>query len=304
MEINNATDELALKRSIEILQPIDVAVAKRVLKEIKQILDGLGITFFLRKGTCLGAVRESELIPWDDDLDIGSLIGYKGLTEKSVDRIVTALKDNGYLIKVDHLDYAISVVTLKSSIWTDWMVHRIIDDSTFHWPGVRIPARLFTDTKQINFIGEKFHVPNPAEEYLRFMYGTEWKIPKKAGSYEKDVLDQIPKDSLPSHAGKLKQFIINHLMPWRATRIKILDSDGKPVTGAEVVVAGLGHSVTDRKGYAKLYIPYDFLYSLIIRYDDHEELLYEENISPRKTYVYRADTQTTSRRNFILIPED
>ena len=304
MEINNATYELALKRSIEILQPIDVAVAKRVLKEIKQILDGLGITFFLRKGTCLGAVRESELIPWDDDLDIGSLIGYKGLTEKSVDRVVTALKDNGYLIKVDHLDYAISVVTLKSSIRTDWMVHRIIDDSTFHWPGVRIPARLFTDTKQINFIGEKFHVPNPAEEYLRFMYGTEWKIPKKAGSYEKDVLDQIPKDSLPSHAGKLKQFIINHLMPWRATRIKILDSDGKPVTGAEVVVAGLGHSVTDRKGYAKLYIPYDFLYSLIIRYDDHEELLYEENISPRKTYVYRADTQTTSRRNFILIPED
>jgi hypothetical protein len=304
MEINNATDETALKRSIEILQPIDVAVAKRVLKEIKQILDGLGITFFLRKGTCLGAVRDNELIPWDDDLDIGSLIGYKGLTEKSVDRVVTALKDNGYLIKVDHLDYAISVVTLKSSIRTDWMVHRIIDDSTFHWPGVRIPARLFTDTKQINFIGEKFHVPNPAEEYLRFMYGTEWKIPKKAGSYEKDILNQIPNDSLPSHAGKLKQFIINHLMPWRATRIKILDSDGKPVTGAEVVVAGLGHSVTDRKGYAKLYIPYDFLYSLIIRYDDHEELLYEENINPRKTYVYRADTQTTSRRNFILIPED
>ncbi len=304
MEINNTADEVALNRSVEILQPIEINTAEMVLKEMKQILNELGVIFFLRKGTCLGAVRDNKLIPWDDDLDIGSVMGYNGLTEKSVEQVVTALKDNGYLIKVDHLDYAISVVTLKSSIRTDWMVHRIIDDSTFHWPGVRIPARLFTDTKQINFIGEKFHVPNPAEEYLRFMYGAEWKIPKKAGCYEKDVLDQIPKDSIPGHAGKLKQFTINHLMPWRTTRIKVLDSNGKPVTGAEVAVAGLGHSVTNRKGYAKLYIPYDFLYSLIIKYDDHEEVLYEENISPHKTYVYRADTQTTSGRNFILIPEN
>ncbi len=304
MEINNAADEMTLKRSIEILQPIDVTVAERVLKEIKQILDGLGITFFLRKGTCLGAVRDNELIPWDDDLDIGSLIGYKGLTEKSVGQVVTALKDNGYLIKVDHLSYAISVVALKSSIRTDWMVHRVIGDSTIHWPGVHIPAGLFTNTKEIDFIGQKFQVPNPAEEYLRFMYGAEWKVPKKAGCYEKDVLDQIPKNSIPGHAGKLKQFTINHLMPWRATRIKVLDSNGKPVTGAEVAIAGLDHSVTNRKGYAKLYIPCDFLYSLIIRYDDHEEVLYEENISPHKTYVYRADTQITSGRNFILIPEN
>ncbi len=304
MEMNNAADEAALKRSMEILQPIEVTAAERVLKEIKQILDKLGITFFLRKGTCLGAVRDNELIPWDDDLDIGSMIGYNGLTEKSVDRVIAALKDSGYIVKVGHLDYAISVTALKSSIRADWMVHRIIDDSTFHWPGVRIPARLFTDTVEIDFIGEKFRVPNPAEEYLRFMYGPEWKVPKKAGCYEKDVLDQIPGDSLPGHAGKLKRFIINYLMPWRATSIKVLDSDGKPVTGAEVAVAGLGHSVTNSQGYAKLYIPYDFIFSLIISYDGHEEVLYEENISPRKRYLYRADAETTSGRIFILSPEN
>ncbi len=173
MEINNTANAEALKRSIEILQPIDVTTAESVLKEIKQILDELGITFFLRKGTCLGAIRDNELIPWDDDLDIGSLIGYNGLTENLVEQVIDAFKDNGFITKVDHFDYAISVITLKSSIRTDWMVHRIIGDSTFHWPGVRIPARLFTHTKEIDFIGEKFQVPNPAEEYLRFMYVTE-----------------------------------------------------------------------------------------------------------------------------------
>ena len=304
METNNAVDEAALKRAIETVEPIDVTAAESILIELKQILDRLGITFFLRKGTCLGVIRDNKLIPWDDDLDIGSVIDHNGLTEQSIDRVVTALKNNGYLIKVDHLNYAISVVALKSSIRTDWMVHRVIDGSTLHWPGVRIPAKLFTNTKEINFIGEKFQVPQPTEEYLRFMYGTEWKTPKKAGYYEKDVLAQIPKDSLPGHAGKLKQFTINHLMPWRATRIKILNSDGKPVTGAKVTVAGLGSVVTNRKGYAKFYIPYGFIYSLIIRYDEHEEVLYQENIIPHKRYVYRADSQVTSGRNFILILEN
>ncbi len=303
MEINNTADEAALNRSVEMLQPIEINAAEMVLKEMRQIFNALGVIFFLRKGTCLGAVRDNKLIPWDDDLDIGSVMGYNGLTEKSVDQVVAALKDNDYIIKVDHLDFAISVLALKSSIRTDWMIHRIIDDNTFHWPGVCIPARLFTHPREIDFIDEIFHVPNPTEEYLHFMYGPEWKTPKKAGCYEKDVLDKIPDNSLPGHAGKLKQFTINHLMPWRATRIKVLDSDGKPVTGAEVAVAGLGRSVTNSKGYAKLYIPYDYIYSLIIKYDKHEELLYEENISPRKTYVYRADAQTASGRNFMLTPE-
>ncbi|MEE8413438.1 MAG: LicD family protein [Dehalococcoidales bacterium] len=304
MEINNSADEAALKRSMETLETIDVTAAEKFLKEIKQILDNLGITFFLRKGTCLGAVRDSKLIPWDDDVDIGSVLGYNGLTEKSIDQVIAALRDNGYLINIDHLDYAIYVVALKSSIRTDWMVQRIIDDSTFHWPGVRMPARLFTHTEEIDFLGEKFRVPSPVEEYLGLMYGPEWKVPKRAGFYEKDVLAQIPADSLPGHAGKLKKFIINYLMPWLSTSLKVLDSEGKPVTGARITVAGLGNSVTDSKGYARLYIPYDFTYSLTIRYDEHEEVLYEENITPRKRYLYRADAQSSSGRNFILIPEN
>jgi hypothetical protein len=237
-------------------------------------------------------------------MDIGSVIGHNGLTEKLVDRVIESLKKHDYVIQVDRLEYAISVVSLKSSIRTDWMVHEIIDDSTFHWPGIRIPAKQFTCLQEISFLGEKFNVPNPAGDYLSLMYGPEWQVPKKAGQYEKDVVDQIPENSVPGHAGRLKQFTINHLMPWRATRVKVLNSDGRPVRGAHVAVAGLGHSVTNSKGYAKLYIPSEFIYSLIIRYDEHEEVLYEENINPCETYVYRADAQTTSGRYFILTPEN
>lgn len=41
-----------------------------VLRKIKEIFDVNGWTFYLAYGTLLGAVRHSNIIPWDDDIDI------------------------------------------------------------------------------------------------------------------------------------------------------------------------------------------------------------------------------------------
>ncbi|MFQ6366732.1 LicD family protein [Lactococcus lactis] len=40
------------------------------LKEIKKITDDNGITFFLRGGSVMGAVKYEGFVPWDDDVDI------------------------------------------------------------------------------------------------------------------------------------------------------------------------------------------------------------------------------------------
>ena len=74
----------------------------------------------------------------------------------------------------------------------------------FHYPGIQLPLRLFTKLKEIEFIGEKFLVPNPPEEYLRIKYGPSWMTPKKM-EWVKDVVQMIPEASLPGHAGKRKQ---------------------------------------------------------------------------------------------------
>ena len=254
MKASDGSSEAALERSLSEWIPLDVAAATVVLREAKQILDNLGVVFFLRQGTCLGAIRDHGFIPWDDDIDLGSVIGLHGFSGKSVDRVVAAFRKNGFFARAEHQDQCIYVSMIKLAVRTDWMCYRIIDDSIFHYPGTRIPVRLLTNLKEIEFIGEKFYVPNPPDEYLRLKYGEEWMIPKKTG-FEKDVLDLIPEAPLPGRAGRLKQFLIKHVMPWRTSRLRILNHKGEPVAGADVVVAGLGRSITNRQGYARIYLP-------------------------------------------------
>ena len=68
-----------------VFEPMDMAHAAALLKEARHILDRLGLVFFLRHGTGLGAVRDGAFIEWDDYLDIGSVIGLHG--DRLLDRM-------------------------------------------------------------------------------------------------------------------------------------------------------------------------------------------------------------------------
>lgn len=289
MEIRNTTDEEALEKALEKWEPVDVAGATEVLKEIKQILDGAGVTFFLRQGTCLGAIRDNGFLPWDDDIDVGSVLGLHGLTEESLEPIVRTFRNNGFLTRIERLDHCVAIPLVKSSIRADWRCYRLFGDSIIQYPAVRAPVSLFTHPKEITFIGEKFNVPNPPEEYLRLKYGEDWMTPKKPGHYEEDVLGLISQGTAPGRAGKLKQLFARYISGRCVSRYKVLDQEGNPVAGAEVVVAGLGRFKTNKHGYARLYIPEADDYALVVRFGNHQEVRYVENIRPGKTYIYRPN---------------
>ena len=299
---SNGADEAALEISYSVAPPVDVVTAEGLLREAKQIMDQLGVVFFLRQGTCLGAIRDKGFIPWDDDVDLGSIIGLHGLTEKTIDTVTSAFRDKGYFAKIERNDHCINVAMMKSSTRIDWASYRIIDDSIVHYPGVRIPARLFTRLKEIDFIGMKFLVPNPPEEYLRFKYGAEWTTPKKVG-FEKDVLEMIPDAPLPGDGGELRGFLPKRILQWGAGKLRVLDHKNEPVFGAEVRIAGVGRSRTNRLGYTKFYLPGDDWYALVIKYDNHEEVLYQEKMTRGQTYIYRPNPSTVSGRFCVLSTE-
>ena len=302
MASSSGADEAALDRSFRVMQPADPVDAERILKETKQIMDQIGVTFFLRQGTCLGAIRDNAFIAWDDDLDLGCVIGLHGFAEKSIDQVAAAFRDNGHFVKVDPYDHFVSVTTMKASIRTDWACYKIFDDSIFHFPGIRIPVRLLTQLKEIDFIGEKFLVPSPPEEYLRFKYGDDWMTPKQTG-YEKDILQLIPAAPLPGRPGRLRQLLGRYVQPKYVCRLKVLDDRDEPVSGADVTVPGLGRFKTDKRGHARFYLASGEWYALIISYGSHEEILYQEMLAPGSSYVYRPDPSIDSGRLCALSEE-
>ena len=286
MEKLSPSDEAELERIMGLLDPIDIPSATRVLLEIKEVMDEAGVIFFLRQGTCLGAIRDNAFIPWDDDIDVGSIIGLHGLSEETVESVAQTLRERGFLLRIERNDYSLYVPMIKESLRIDWSCYRVLDNAVFMYPGIRIPVRFLTDLKEIEFLGKRFLVPNPPEEYLEVKYGPDWRVPKQAGDYEEDVLAGIPDTTAPGRAGRLKQ-LLARMMPRHTATVLVLDQEGQPVNGAEISIAGLGTSQANKRGVVRLYVPMFDYYALVVKFDGHKGVLFVERIGPGQSYIYR-----------------
>ena len=294
---------------------MDITIAKKLLLEIKEIMDCNGVQFFLRQGTCLGAIRDGAFISWDDDLDLGVILGVNGFTEQSVESLLAAFRENGYYVQSGSHDSIIYATLLKNMIRTDVLFHRVINEQIYHWPGIWLPIALFNQLKEINFIGETFLVPNPPEEYLKIKYGPNWETPKQFG-YAKDVVDNVAREPIPSFLQRIERSISGFFNPKNITRLKVLDNDGSPVDQANIRIVGLGSFKTNKKGYAKLFLKtkgysssigsgvndeVGDICSIVISHDNHEEVLYEEILAPNRSYEYKPNPAQTEGRIFVLL---
>lgn len=131
-------------------------VADAVLMEFKEVADQLGLTFYLTHGTCLGFVREGGYLEYDNDMD---LVLHATLEEwKKMEKI---LLERGFI-------YSHSSRLSKN---------RIMIDVGCDWGDDERPYA-YTVFDTVMYIGVKFNVPHPVEEYLVETYGEDWRIPK------------------------------------------------------------------------------------------------------------------------------
>ena len=100
------------------------------------------------------------------------------------------------------------------------------------------------------------------------------------------------------------------LEPGRHTgSLKVLDLEGRPVEGAEVLLAastvltGLDRSRTNTEGYVYFTLPEDAGYVVTVQYEAHKEILYLEHLAPGVHYVYQPDPQNPSGRWDALMPQ-
>jgi hypothetical protein len=280
---------------------MNLVVAAGLLREVKEVFDGLGVVFFLRQGTCLGAIRDGAFIPWDDDIDIGSIVGMHGFDEGSIEPVADAFRARGFHVRREQTGGEIWLGIMKNNIRVDWLCLRVRQGHVLHFPGVRFPIRLFEELKEIDFISNHFLVPNPPEEYLATKYGPNWMTPKRL-DYGGDVIRNMPDEPTVGHPGRLKQRLLARF-PGQSARLWVLDLDGAPIPGAKITIAGWGAYRTNKAGCARFYLPQDDVFALIIESQDREEVLYEEQMAPGKTYVYQPDATVSSGRIFILTAE-
>jgi len=64
MEASDEENAALMEQLMRSIPPMDLRNGEKLLREAKQIFDEHGVVFFLRQGTCLGAVRDHALIPW------------------------------------------------------------------------------------------------------------------------------------------------------------------------------------------------------------------------------------------------
>ena len=278
------------------MQPLN---AEKVLLEIWDLLRDVNITFFLRHGTCLGAVRDGKLIPWDDDIDIGSIIGMHNLDESSIYEAVKKFESANFEVKVSKTDFQIGVELSKYDIPIDWCCYRVHDESIFQFPGVKIPTHLYAELRSAPLLGKSFYVPNPPEEYLTLKYGPNWRIPKEKG-FEADIIDSIP-ESINLSKSSLSTRVSKFLFPKKyLTRIQILSPDLRPIPNMEVAIVGFSKQITDHNGNIMFKISDEGDYALAIGSGEAREILYEEVLEPGKEYTYIQDANEKQGRLHVL----
>ena len=174
--------ELFLGRKI-----MDREISKSNILDFKKIMDTLDIRYGLMYGTLLGAIRDGDFIPWDEDIDIFVL-------EEDRKKVLNTLFHFEKIgMKVArYRGHYISII--RNNEYIDIYFYKKTLNNKRREGDFEVDARFLEKTEFIEFFGEKFMVPSNPKELLTFLYGDDWHIPKKNVKPKLNTLDRKVKD--------------------------------------------------------------------------------------------------------------
>jgi lipopolysaccharide cholinephosphotransferase len=177
----------------------NLSQARKILLTVTSILDKKNISYHLEGGALLGIVRDGDLLPWDNDVDISipSEFGNKipslriNLLIKGYTLSVRKSKIEAGPIKIG--DYSIFKVKpiipyiirwfypSYESIVMDIFVKKENHTHTY-WQAMEKPMRVdkkyYYSFETLTYQNHVFKVPNQYRDYLTEKYG-DWSIPVK-----------------------------------------------------------------------------------------------------------------------------
>lgn len=185
--------------------------ARKDLEDIQKVFDAFGVRLFLTYGALLGIYRDGNFIPYDDDIDLCIVdeIDYK--TRKDIG---WALINIGFIPQMfgtpqdpqfmafrvyNRMEQSVpgyngdehsGIITCQRNIRVTLFFFKE-EECDIHgrdmtcvpmYKGTKLiftPAHFFDKPGTIKFRGKKYLTPSPVKDYLKFMYGDDWKKPIK-----------------------------------------------------------------------------------------------------------------------------
>ena len=206
---------------------MDKELATKDLLMVKKVFDKFNVPFYLAYGTALGAYRDGDFLPGDDDIDLAVTTDALSRPIPLVTRkaLGWALYDLGFqpqdivfnvfgrmeMVELGYNgDHETGVIVCKRN--AKFTIFFFKDDKCETHGDVKLcipklgavkliesPAKFYKSAQQIKFKGEKFSVPSPIEEYLEFTY-RDWKdkLARDHGQtylemHAKEILKDVPK---------------------------------------------------------------------------------------------------------------
>jgi len=164
---------------------------KRQLLAMKEVLDGMGIPFWLHSGVLLGYYRGRDLIEHDPDLDLGIL--RPDIPRDFCYKLAKRLEGTGMRIGW-RTDTCLKIYPEDGSPYCgshcDIFIHDIVGDElelVLRTDGTRTKYTYpFNGFVKARFLGEEFDIPANAKEYIYAQYGPGWQTPVKQFVWDKD----------------------------------------------------------------------------------------------------------------------
>lgn len=169
-----------VRRSFRFWSPSEksqyVAYAESIVEDLSEFTDNVCLGF----GSVLAAVRDNDLIPHDDDLDI--IVGLERdrapTIREGLAQVSEFLGHKGHAVTGEKY-YAHRFVSRRGMKKVDVFVGLFENNRIGWYPGERaaLPREIIFPPRTFSLLGNTCKIPRSPKEYLAELYGPNWEVP-------------------------------------------------------------------------------------------------------------------------------
>ena len=143
------------------------------LKAFKKVFDSVDIPWVIIGGIVLGYARYKEIMAWDTDVDI---VLYD-INDVKWQKLCRALKQEGFNFPANKVDFMYCYRRVECNIDIFYKDGNFYNSYPASTPGIKFveAAKWFDEVQTVDFLGDKYPMPNHIEDFVVAHYGVDWK---------------------------------------------------------------------------------------------------------------------------------